>query len=196
MNVLVSLSVVVALLFSAFATRFAPSVEPSFDAAAVVGTFVLFGHWMEMRRRRGSSDALNALLRLAATQANVIGSDGEVRTMPVEQVQVNDLLLLRPGDKVPVDGRITEGDSAVDESMVTGESLPVSKKPGDEVIGGTVNGSGSVRFTATKVGSDTALAQIVQLVQVAQNSKAPAQRLADPAAQYLVLAPLRPALLP
>src|SRR5262249_57344052 len=101
---------------------------------------------------------------------------------------VSDLLLLRPGEKVPVDGSVVEGTSALDESMITGESLPVEKAPGDEVIGGTVNGSGSLRFRATKVGSETALAQIVQLVQVAQNSKAPAQRLADRAAQWLVLA--------
>jgi Cu2+-exporting ATPase len=188
MNVLVSLGVLVAYCFSAFATLFAPTVDTSFDAAAMLVTFVLFGHWMEMRSRRGSSDALNALLRLAPTQAHVIGADGEVRAVPVEQVRVGDLLLVRPGDKVPVDGHVNEGESAVDESMVTGESLPVSKKSGDEVIGGTVNGSGSLRVTATKVGSDTALAQIVQLVQVAQNSKAPAQRLADRAAEWLVLA--------
>ena len=188
MNVLVSLGVLVAYLFSVFATLFAPMVDTSYDAAAMLVTFVLFGHWMEMRSRRGSSDALNALLRLAPTEANVIGPDGAVQTVPVEQVQVGALLLLRPGEKVPVDGIVIEGESAIDESMVTGESLPVSKKPGDEVIGGTVNGSGSLRFTATKVGSETALAQIVHLVQVAQNSKAPAQRLADRAAEWLVLA--------
>jgi len=187
MNVLVSLGVLVAYFFSVFATFFAPQVETSYDAAAMLVTFVLFGHWMEMRSRRGSSDALNALLRLAPTQANVIGQDGEVRTVPVEQVQVGDLLLLRPGEKVPVDGEVTEGESAIDESMVTGESLPRSLHTGDEVIGGTVNGSSSLRFKATKVGSDTALAQIVQLVQTAQNSKAPAQRLADRAAEWLVL---------
>src|SRR5713101_3587959 len=187
MNVLVSLGVLVAYFFSVFVTFFAPQVETSYDAAAMLVTFVLFGHWMEMRSRRGSSDALNALLRLAPSQANVIGSDGEVRTIPVEQVEVGNLLLLRPGEKVPVDGLVTEGESAIDESMVTGESLPISKQAGDEVIGGTVNGSGSLRFKATKVGSDTALAQIVQLVQTAQNSKAPAQRLADRAAEWLVL---------
>src|SRR2546421_2266853 len=181
-------SLLVAYFFSVFVTLFAPHIETSYDAAAMLVTFVLFGHWMEMRSRRGSSDALNALLRLAPTQANVIGSDGEVRTVPVEQVQEGDLLLLRPGEKVPVDGIVTEGESAIDESMVTGESLPVSKQPGDEVIGGTVNGSGSLRFKATKVGSETALAQIVQLVEIAQNSKAPAQRLADRAAEWLVLA--------
>jgi Cu2+-exporting ATPase len=188
MNVLVSLGVLVAYGFSVFVTLFAPQIETSYDAAAMLVTFVLFGHWMEMRSRRGSSDALNALLRLAPSQANVIRPDGEVETVPVEQVQVGDLLLLRPGEKVPVDGLVTEGDSSIDESMVTGESIPISKQPGDEVIGGTVNGSGSLRFRATKVGSDTALAQIVQLVQTAQNSKAPAQRLADRAAEWLVLA--------
>src|SRR3989442_2660076 len=188
MNVLVSLGVMVAYFFSVYVTFFAPQIETSYDAAAMLVTFVLFGHWMEMRSRRGSSDALNALLRLAPSQANVIRPNGEIETVPVEQVQVGDLLLLRPGEKVPVDGMVTEGESTIDESMVTGESLPVSKQPGDEVIGGRVNGSGSLRFKATKVGSDTALAQIVQLVQTAQNSKAPAQRLADRAAEWLVLA--------
>jgi P-type Cu2+ transporter len=187
MNVLVSLGVLTAYLFSAFATLFAPSVETSFDAAAMLVTFVLFGHWMEMRSRRGSSDALNALLRLAPAQANLIGPDGQPRTVPVEDVRVGDLLLLRPGEKVPVDGVVIEGASAIDESMVTGESIPVAKQPGDEVIGATVNGSGSLRLRATRVGAETALAQIVQLVQTAQNSKAPAQRLADQAAQWLVL---------
>ena len=188
MNVLVSLGVLVAYFFSVFVTVFAPKIETSYDAAAMLVTFVLFGHWMEMRSRRGSSDALGALLRLAPSQANVIRPSGEVETLPVEQVQVGDLLLLRPGEKVPVDGTVIEGDTSIDESMVTGESIPVGKHPGDEVIGGTVNGSGSLRFKAAKVGSDTALAQIVQLVQTAQNSKAPAQRLADRAAEWLVLA--------
>src|SRR2546427_2100526 len=180
-------SLLVAYFFSVFVTLFAPHIETSYDAAAMLVTFVLFGHWREMRSRGGSSDALNALLRLAPSQANVIERDGEVRTVPVEQVEVGNLLLLRPGEKVPVDGLVTEGESAIDESMVTGESLPVSKQQGSEVIGGTVNGSGSLRFKATKVGSETALAQIVQLVQTAQNSKAPAQRLADRAAEWLVL---------
>lgn len=116
------------------------------SAAAMLVTFVLFGPWMETRSRRGSSDALNALLHLAPTQANMIGPDGQVQTVPVEQVQVGDLLL-RPGENVPVDGQVIEGESAIDESMVTVESLPVRKKPGDEVIGGTVNGFGSRRFT-------------------------------------------------
>jgi len=141
MNVLVSLGVLVAYCFSVFVTVFAPRIETSYDAAAMLVTFVLFGHWMEMRSRRGSSDALNALLRLAPSQANVIQPTGEVETVPVERVQVDDLLLLRPGEKVPVDGLVTEGESSIDESMVSGESIPVSKQQGSEVIGGTVNGS-------------------------------------------------------
>jgi Cu2+-exporting ATPase len=195
MNVLVSLGVLVAYLFSVFATLFAPTVETSFDAAAMLVTFVLFGHWMEMRSRRGSSDALNALLRLTPSQANLVGPDGQIASVPVEQVRVGDLLILRPGEKVPTDGVVTEGTSAVDESMVTDESLPVSRSEGDEVIGGTINGSGSLRLRATKVGSDTTLAQIVQLVRTAQNSKAPAQRLADKAAEYLVIAAVSAGLL-
>src|SRR5260370_14584241 len=122
MNVSVRLGVLGAYFFSVFATFFAPQVETSYDAAAMLVTFVLFGHWIEMRSRRGSSDALGALLRLAPSQANVIGPDGEVRTVPVEQVQVGDLLLLRPGEKVPGDGIVTEGEGSIDESMVTVES--------------------------------------------------------------------------
>src|SRR5256884_6909933 len=118
-------SLLVAYFFSVFVTLFAPHIETSYDAAAMLVTFVLFGHWMEMRSRRGSSDALNALLRLAPTQANVIGSDGQVGTVPVEQVQAGDLLLLRPGETGPGDGILTEGGRAISESMATGGSLPV-----------------------------------------------------------------------
>src|SRR5262249_51847815 len=150
-------------------------------------TFVLFGYWMEMASRRGSSEVLNAFLDLALIHANLIGPDGQMRPLLGGQVQIGDLLLIRPGPIIPRAGVVTEGDSAVDESMITGESLPVAKRAADEVIGGTLNGSGSLRLRTTKVGSDTALAQIVQLVQTAQNSKAPAQRLADRAAEYLVL---------
>src|SRR5256884_7373919 len=112
-------SLLVAYFFSVFVTLFAPHIETSYDAAAMLVTFVLFGHWMEMRSRRGSSDALNALLRLVPAQANLIEADGQVRTVPVEQVKVGERLLLRPGEKVPVDGLVTEGGSSIDESMVT-----------------------------------------------------------------------------
>jgi Cu2+-exporting ATPase len=157
-----------------------------FEAAAMLVTFVLFGHWMEMRSRRGTSDALRALFDLVPPQATVI-RDGQEVSIPSAEVQVGDIVVLKPGDKVPVDGELTEGETSVDESLVTGESLPVSKRLGDGVIAGSINRSGSARFRATKVGADTALAQIVELVQRAQSSKAPGQRLADKAAQYLVI---------
>ncbi|HEU4325285.1 MAG TPA: copper-translocating P-type ATPase [Roseiflexaceae bacterium] len=160
--------------------------ETFFEAAAMLVTFVLFGHWMEMRSRRGTSDALRALFDLVPPQATVL-RDGRELTIPSAEVQVGDLVLLRPGDKVPVDGAVAEGETSIDESLVTGESVPVGKRPGDAVIAGSINRSGSVRFTATKVGADTALAQIVALVERAQSSKAPGQRLADQAAQYLVI---------
>lgn len=160
--------------------------ETFFEAGAMLVTFVLFGHWMEMRSRRGTSDALRALFDLVPPQATVV-RDGQEVSIPSSEVQVGDLVVLRPGDKVPVDGEVREGETSIDESLVTGESVPVSKHPGDEVIAGSINRSGSIRFRATKVGADTALAQIVTLVQRAQSSKAPGQRLADQAAQYLVI---------
>jgi Cu2+-exporting ATPase len=149
-------------------------------------TFVLFGHWMEMRARRGTSEALRALFDLVPPQATVLRDGAEV-TIPSSEVQVGDIAILKPGDKVPVDGEVTEGETSIDEALVTGESVPVSKRPGDQVIAGSINRSGSVHFRATKVGADTTLAQIVDLVQKAQSSKAPGQRLADRAAQYLVI---------
>ncbi|MBK6770420.1 MAG: copper-translocating P-type ATPase [Ardenticatenales bacterium] len=152
----------------------------------MLAIFLLFGHWMEMRARRGSSDAVRALLDLAPQQA-VVERGGQLATVAVDDVVVGDVLVLRPGDKVAVDGVVLDGATAVDESMITGESLPVAKAAGDAVIAGTIGQSGSVRYRATKVGGETALAQIVAMVQRAQNSKAPAQRLADRAAHYLVL---------
>jgi Cu2+-exporting ATPase len=149
-------------------------------------TFVLFGHWMEIRARKGTNEAMRALFDLVPPQAIVIRDSVEV-TIPSSEVQVGDVVLLRPGDKVPVDGEVTAGETSIDEALVTGESLPVTKRPGDPVIAGSINRSGSIRFRATKIGADTALAQIVALVQRAQNSKAPGQRLADRAAQYLVI---------
>ena len=186
MSVLVALSVGAGYLFSVAATFLFPG-EVFYEASAVLLTFVLFGHWMEMRARSGASDAMRALLDLAPPKATVI-RDGQTVEVPTSAVLVDDVVLIRPGDKVPVDGIVTEGESPVDESMITGESVPVKKRPGDAVIGATINKTGTFRFRATRVGADTALAQIVKLVQVAQNSKAPAQRLADQAAQWLVAA--------
>ncbi|GAB4430387.1 MAG: heavy metal translocating P-type ATPase [Chloroflexi bacterium OHK40] len=186
MSVLVALSVGAGYLFSVGAT-FVFESEVFYEAAVVLLAFVLFGHWMEMRARAGASDAIRALLDLAPPKATVI-RNGEQVEVATAEVLIDDIVLIRPGDKVPVDGLVTEGESNVDESMITGESVPVSKKPGDSVIGATINKTGTFRFRATRVGADTALAQIVKLVQQAQNSKAPAQRLADKAAQWLVAA--------
>ena len=152
----------------------------------MLAVFLLFGHWMEMKARRGSSDSVRKLLDLAPKRATV-ERDGNLVEVPVAEVVVGDTLVLKPGDSVPVDGEVLDGTTVIDESMVTGESVPVEKGPGDPVIAGTINQSGSLRFRATKVGADTALAQIVRLVETAQNSKAPAQRLADRAAHYLTL---------
>lgn len=185
MMVLIATGVLAAYLFSVVITLFIGG-ETFFDAAAMLVTFVLFGHWMEMKSRRGTSEALRALFDLVPPQARVL-KDGKEVMVPTAEVQIGDLIVLKPGDKVPVDGEVTEGETAIDESLVTGESLPVSKNPGDEVTGGSINQSGSIIFKATKVGSDTALAHIVKLVETAQNSKAPGQRIADKAAQYLVV---------
>ncbi|MCW2622974.1 MAG: heavy metal translocating P-type ATPase, partial [Frankiales bacterium] len=163
--------------------------EVFYEAATVLTAFVLLGHWFEMRARGGANDAIRSLLDLAPAKAVVLRAGQQVE-VPTADVVVGDLLLVRPGSKVPVDGTVEDGASEVDESMVTGESLPVHKTVGDQVIGATINANGTLRVRATKVGSDTALAQIVQLVQEAQNSKAPGQRLADRAAFWLVFVAL------
>jgi P-type Cu2+ transporter len=163
--------------------------EVFYEAASVLAAFVLLGHWFEMRARGGANDAIRSLLELAPPMAVVLRDNRPVE-VPTAEVQVGDLLLVRPGAKIPVDGVVEDGQSEVDESMVTGESLPVAKGPGDAMIGGSVNTIGTLRVRATKVGADTALAQIVALVQQAQNSKAPGQRLADRAAFWLVLVAL------
>ncbi|MET3161813.1 UNVERIFIED_ORG: Cu2+-exporting ATPase [Arthrobacter sp. UYEF10] len=160
-----------------------------YEAATVLASFVLLGHWFEMRARGGANDAIRTLLELAPAKALVI-RDGDPVEVPTSDVLPGDLLLVRPGSKIPTDGTVEDGESDIDESMVTGESLPVAKTVGSKVIGATVNTTGTLRVRATKVGADTALAQIVALVQEAQNSKAPGQRLADRAAFWLVLVAL------
>jgi P-type Cu2+ transporter len=188
MMVLVAVAVGTAFVYSVAVTFFIEG-EVFYEAAAFLAAFVLLGHWFEMRARGGANDAIRALLDLAPPKAVVI-RDGVELEIPTAEVQVGDLLLIRPGSKVPVDAEVIEGESSVDESMVTGESLPVDKGPGDTLIGATINKQGTLRARATAVGSDTALAQIVKLVQEAQNSKAPAQKLADRAAFWLVLVAL------
>ncbi|AIT79174.1 ATPase P [Novosphingobium pentaromativorans US6-1] len=185
MAVLVVLSVGTGYFFSVGSTFLFPGVQ-FFEAVAVLLVFILLGHWLEMRARAGASAAIRALLDLAPPMATVL-RDGREVEVPTSEVLAGETVFIRPGNKIPVDGVILEGESLVDESMLTGESMPVNKAPGDEVIGATINKSGSFRYRATKVGADTALAQIVKLVQEAQNSKAPAQLLADRASQWLVL---------
>ncbi|MEK7592102.1 MAG: HAD-IC family P-type ATPase, partial [Patescibacteria group bacterium] len=177
MSVLIAVGITAAYGFSVVLTLLG-STDSYYEAAAMLITFVLFGHWMEMKSRRGTTDALQALFNLVPPQAR-LWKDGVESTVPTASIVLGDILILKPGDKVPVDGEIIEGETAIDESLVTGESLPVSKSIGDSVIGGSINTSGSVKFKATKVGEDTALAQIVKMVETAQNSKAPGQKIAD-----------------
>ena len=186
MAALIVLSVGTGYLFSVGATFFFES-EQFFEAVSVLLVFILLGHWLEMRARAGASSAIKALMNLAPAKAFVLRNGAEVEVATADVV-VGDIVVIRPGNKIPVDGTVEWGDSLVDESMLTGESMPVQKGPGAKVAGATINTSGTFRYKATKVGSDTALAQIVKLVQEAQNSKAPAQLLADKAAQWLVVA--------
>ena len=193
MMVLVAVAIGTAWIYSVAAT-FVIEGDVFYEAAAMLATFVLLGHWFEMRARGGANDAIRALLDLAPPKALVL-RDGEPVEVPTAEVTVGDLLLIRPGAKLPVDAVVEDGESQVDESTVTGESLPVHKGPSDQLIGATINKNGTLRARATAVGADTALAQIVKLVQEAQNSKAPGQRLADRAAFWLVLVALSGGLL-
>lgn len=185
MAVLIAVGITAAYSFSVILTLLG-SKDSFYEAATMLITFVLFGHWMEMKSRRGTTDALQALFNLVPPQARIMKGDKEV-LVPTSEVKLGDIVLLKPGDKVPVDGEIVEGETSIDESLVTGESIPVEKKRGDKVVGGSINTSGSIQFRATKIGQDTALAQIVKMVETAQNSKAPGQKIADRFAKYLVI---------
>jgi len=193
---LIALGVGAAYLYSLAAT-FAPGLFPAtlqqdgvvavyYEAAAVITVLVLLGQVLELRAREKTGSAIRALLNLAPKTARRVRSDGSDEEVPMEQVQIGDHLRIRPGDSVPVDGVVEEGKSAVDESMVTGESMSVEKEPGAEVIGGTINGTGSLVMRAEKVGSDTVLARIIHMVAEAQRSRAPIQRLADTVSAWFV----------
>jgi Cu2+-exporting ATPase len=184
MSVLVATGVLAA--WAGSVALMAVGEDTFFDATAMLVTFVLFGHWLEMKSRKGTSDSLRALFAIVPPTATVI-RDGEEVELPTAGIVVGDQVRLRPGDKVPVDGVVISGSSSVDESLITGESVPVEKADGDEVVGGSINRSETLLLRATKVGADTALGQIIDLVQRAQNSKAPGQRLADRAAAVLVV---------
>ena len=171
------------------------AVPVYFEAAAVIITLMLLGQVLELRARQRTSGAIRALLNLAPQQAHRIAADGSEKDIPLSEVQPGDRLRVRPGERIPVDGAIREGASAVDESMVTGEPMPVDKSVGDKVIGGTLNASGSFVMEAERVGSETMLSQIVKLVSEAQRSRAPMQRLADQVAAYFVPAVVAAAVL-
>ena len=157
-----------------------------FESAALLTAFIILGRWLEALTRGRTSEAIRKLMKLQPKIARIF-RDGKEEEIPADEVEMGDLILVRPGESIPVDGTVTEGYSAVDESMLTGESLPVEKKAGDSVIGGTLNKTGAFRFTATRVGKDTALAQIIKLVEDAQASKAPIQKLADWVAGHFIL---------
>ena len=186
MMVLVSIAVVTGYLFSVAATFILTDVVDFYWEISTLVLFLLFGHWMEMRMTRRATGALEELVKLIPPTANRIEGD-DIVEVPTEEVQVGDILLIRPGEKVPIDGVIIEGESALDESMITGESKPVSKGVGEEVIGGTINSMGSLRIKIEKTGEETALAQIIQLMEEVQDSKPPTQKLADRAAHYLTI---------
>jgi len=196
MFTLIGLGVAVAYLYSV-AAAFVPGLFPAsfrsergvgtyFEAAAVIVTLVLLGQVLELRARSRTGAAIRALLELAPKTARRVGADGAETDVPLEHVRVGDRLRIRPGERVPVDGRVLEGESAIDESMLSGEPMPVDKRPGDRVLGATVNTTGTLIIEAEKIGRDTLLAQIVELVSEAQRSRAPIQNLADQVSGYFV----------
>jgi cation-transporting ATPase V/Cu+-exporting ATPase len=179
MDTLIAMGTLAAFFYSTAQIAFGEHSDHYLDSAALIIAFLLLGRYFESRAKGRASRAIKALLELGAKDARLVGDDGTERTIPVEQVRVGDRLRVRPGEKIPVDGEVEAGASAVDESMLTGESVPVDKQPGDRVVGGTINAEGTLTIRATAVGADTALAQIVRMVEEAQGSKAPVQRLAD-----------------
>ncbi len=192
MNTLIAVGTSVAFAYSVAVTLFRDTslfagyeVETYFDTSTAIIGLVLLGRYLEARAKRRAAGAIKALMALQPPTARVVREDSEV-DVPIDDVAVGDLIMTRPGEKVALDGEVVDGTSWIDESMLTGESSPVAKARGDDVFGGTVNGSGSITFRATKVGQDTALQQIIRLVEQAQGSKAPIQRLADVVASYFV----------
>ncbi len=192
MDTLVALGTTVAYFYSVFVTIFPQVVMnlgmdpmPYFDVAVIVIGLILLGRYFEAKAKAGTSDAIKKLIGMQAKTARIL-KDGKEIDIPVEEVAMGDIIRVRPGEKIPVDGLILEGESSVDESMVTGESIPSDKTKGDTIIGSTINKTGTFTFKATKVGSETMLAQIIKLVQEAQGSKAPIQRIADTISSYFV----------
>lgn len=192
MNTLIAIGTLSAFMYSTAVTIFpqffiSRGIVPKvyFDTAAIIITLILFGRYLELLAKGRASEAIKKLMKLSAKSARV-EQDGQIKEIPINKVIKNEIVIVRPGEKIPVDGVIIKGSSEIDESMVTGESMPVVKSAGDTVIGATMNTTGSFKFRATKVGKDTVLAQIIKMVEQAQGSKAPIQRLADIIASYFV----------
>ena len=192
MDTLVAIGTTVAYGYSVFVTivpefiaNFGINVMPYFDTSTIIIGLILLGRYFEARAKAGTSEAIKKLIGMQAKTARII-KDGKEQDIPIGEVQIGDTIRVRPGEKIPVDGVIIEGESSIDESMITGESIPIDKSSGDTVVGATMNKTGSFTFRATKVGGETMLAQIIKLVQEAQGSKAPIQRIADLISSYFV----------
>lgn len=184
MDSLIAIGTSAAYLYS-LATTYLMEGEVFYETSALLITFVVLGKWLEAKVKGRAGEAIKKLLGLAAKTARVV-RDGQEIDLPIKEVKINDIIIVRPGEKVPVDGKVVEGRSSVDESMISGESIPVEKNAGDFVVGATFNKTGSFKFQATKVGKDTVLAQIIKVVEEAQSSKAPIQKFADAISGYFV----------
>ena len=178
MDTLIAVGTSAAFIYSFLVTLGVFSGDVYYDTAGLIISIILLGRWFEARAKGRTSEAIKKLIGLQAKTATIILNDEE-KQIPIDEVESGQVVVVKPGEKIPVDGIVVEGYSAIDESMLTGESLPVEKKGGDAVIGATLNKSGYFKFKATKVGKETALAQIIRLVEEAQGSKAPIQKLAD-----------------
>jgi len=185
MDSLIAIGTSAAYFYSLYVIIFSPMGDQYFEAAAVLITFVMLGRYLEAVAKGKTSEAIKKLMNLSPKIATVIRNRQEVK-IPIDEVVVNDIVIVKPGEKVPVDGVIIEGESAIDESMITGESMPIEKNKGDTVIGATINKHGSFKFKATKVGANSTLAQIIKLIEDAQGKKAPIQRFADKISAYFV----------
>ena len=185
MDSLIALGTSAAYFYSVYVVLFASKGHHYFEASAVLITLVIFGKYLEAIAKGKTSEAISKLMKLGAKTATVIRNNKEIK-IPIDEVKKGDIILVKPGEKIPVDGIIINGHSSVDESLVTGESIPIEKKKGDEVIGSTINKTGSFKFKATKVGSETTLSRIIKLIEEAQTKKAPIQRFADSVSAYFV----------